>query len=53
MKNRSNPISFERQAEVDALVTLPGDQIQTDDAPEVQDWSNAKRGFFYRPSSSR
>ena len=28
---------------------LPDDQIDTDDIPEVQDWSGAKRGLFYRP----
>ncbi len=48
-KERSNPVAAELQAEVDALATLPDDQIQTDDIPEVRDWSNAKRGVFYRP----
>lgn len=48
-KERSNPIPSELQAEVEALAALPDDQIQTDDMPEVKDWSNAKRGVLYRP----
>ena len=48
-KERSNPIPAELQAEIDALAALPDDQIKTDDMPEVQDWSDAKRGVFYRP----
>ncbi|MBE9061658.1 BrnA antitoxin family protein [cf. Phormidesmis sp. LEGE 11477] len=48
-KERSNPIPSELQAEIEALAALPDEQIQTDDIPEVQDWSSAKRGVFYRP----
>ena len=48
-KERSNPIPSELKAEIDALAALPDDQIQTDDIPEVLDWSDAKRGVFYRP----
>ncbi|MEL6490971.1 MAG: BrnA antitoxin family protein [Cyanobacteria bacterium J06634_6] len=48
-KERSNPIPSEMQAELDVLAALPDEQIQTDDIPEVQDWSNAKRGVLYRP----
>ncbi len=48
-KERSNPIPSELQAEIETLADLPDEQIQTDDIPEVQDWSNAKRGVFYRP----
>jgi uncharacterized protein (DUF4415 family) len=32
-----------------ALAALPDDQIDTADIPEVRDWSDAKRGLFYRP----
>ena len=38
-----------QKAELKALAALPEDQIQTDDMPEVPDWSGAKRGMFYRP----
>ena len=52
-KERSNPIPSELQAEIDALATLPDDQIQTGDIPEVRDWSNAKRGCCIVLSNSR
>ena len=48
-KRHSNPVPPEIQAEIDALAALPEDKIKTDDIPEVQDWSGAKRGLFYRP----
>lgn len=48
-KKHSNPLPPEIQAEIDALIILPEEQIQTDDLPEVSDWSDAKRGVFYRP----
>ena len=37
------------QKQVQALEALPDDQIDTADAPEVLDWSDARRGVFYRP----
>ena len=36
-------------AELKALAALPDSAIDTSDAPEVLDWSGAKRGLFYRP----
>jgi uncharacterized protein (DUF4415 family) len=48
-KGHSNPVPPEIQAEIDALAALPEDEINTDDIPEVRDWSGAKRGLFYRP----
>jgi uncharacterized protein (DUF4415 family) len=30
-------------------IRLPDDAIDTSDAPELGDWSDAKRGLFYRP----
>jgi uncharacterized protein (DUF4415 family) len=48
-RNHSNPLPSEIQAEIDALIessSLP----RTDLIPEgVGDWSQAKRGLFYRP----
>src|SRR5436309_7722513 len=44
-----NQLTAEQQAEIDALAVLPDDQIDTQDIPEVSDWSGAKRGVFYRP----
>ena len=48
-KANSSPLPPEIQSEVDALVALPDSEINTDDIPEVRDWSNAKRGMLYRP----
>ena len=36
----------EQLAELEAL---PDSAIDTSDAPELLDWSGAKRGLFYRP----
>lgn len=50
MKNTtSNELSLEQQAELDALANLPNEAIDTLDIPEIPDWSDAKRGVFYRP----
>ena len=35
--------------EIEALKALPDEQINTDDMPEVLDWSGARRGALYRP----
>lgn len=37
------------QAQLRALEALPDDQIDTTDVPEILDWSDARRGVFYRP----
>ncbi len=48
-KNRSNPVPPEIQAEIDALAASSA-PIRTDLIPEgTGDWSQAKRGMFYRP----
>jgi len=36
-------------SELDALVRMRDDQIDTSDIPEVSDWSRAVVGKFYRP----
>ncbi len=38
-----------REAEIKALAAMPDDKINTDDIPEILDWSGAKRGLLYRP----
>lgn len=48
-KVNSNQLTAEQQRELDALSAMADDQIDTTDVPEVIDWSNAKRGLFYRP----
>ena len=39
----------EQLAELKSLGTLPDSAIDTSDAPELLNWSGAKRGLFYRP----
>ena len=41
------------QAQIRALENLLDDQIDTTDAPEILDWSNARRGVFYRPGEQQ
>lgn len=48
-KVNSNQLTAEQQRELDALSAMADDQIDTTDVPEIIDWSNAKRGLFYRP----
>jgi len=48
-KGNFEHLTGEQKAELEALAALPEDQIETDDMPEVRDWSDAKRGLFYRP----
>jgi hypothetical protein len=42
----------EQLAELKSLADLPDDSVDTSDAPELLDWSGAKRSLFYRRSSS-
>ncbi len=48
-KQASNQLTPEQQAELETLAALPEEEIDTSDAPEVLDWSGARRGVFYRP----
>jgi uncharacterized protein (DUF4415 family)/uncharacterized protein (DUF433 family) len=49
MRKGYSNLTEEQRAELAALEALPDDQIDTTDIPEVLDWSNAKRGAYYRP----
>ncbi len=49
MKKVTSKLTVEQQHELETLADLSDDQINTDDMPEVTDWSDAKRGLFYRP----
>ena len=42
-------LTEDQEAELKTLAELPDDRIDTSDIPEVLDWSNARRGLFYRP----
>ena len=37
------------QEQIHALEDLPEDRVDTTDAPDILDWSDARRGVFYRP----
>lgn len=42
-------LSPEMQSEIRDLANMPDSDINTDDIPEITDWSDARRGLFYRP----
>ena len=46
---KARRLTDKQEAELSALEALPDDQIDTSDIPEVRDWSDARRGVFYRP----
>ena len=49
MKKSITELPSDVQAQIRALEALPDDQIDTADASEILDWSDAGRGVFYRP----
>ena len=49
MKKDTTELPSDVQAQIRALEALPDDRIDTTDAPEILDWSDARRGVFYRP----
>jgi uncharacterized protein (DUF4415 family) len=48
-KGNSDPLPPDLAAELAALEVMPDVTIDTSDMPEVQDWSGAQRGRFYKP----
>jgi uncharacterized protein (DUF4415 family) len=48
-KGTSKQLTREQRAELKSLTALRDAAIDTSDAPELLDWSGAKRGLFYRP----
>ena len=53
MRKVNSDLTKAQRDELAALERLPDDQIDTDDIPEALDWSNSKRGVFYRPVEQR
>ena len=49
MKKDITDLPPDVQAQVRALEALADDHIDTTDAPEILDWSDARREVFYRP----
>jgi uncharacterized protein (DUF4415 family) len=48
-RGTSKPLARAQLAALKTLAETPEDQIDFSDAPEVKDWTGAKRGLFYRP----
>jgi uncharacterized protein (DUF4415 family) len=48
-KASSKQLTRAELAELKSLAARPDKATDTSDAPEVLDWSGAKRGLFYRP----
>jgi len=48
-KAASRKLTRKQLAELKSLAALRDATIDTSDAPELPDWSGAKRGLFYRP----
>jgi uncharacterized protein (DUF4415 family) len=48
-KRSSRPLTRQQKTELKALAALPDRQIDTNEMPEIADWSGARRGVFYRP----
>ena len=49
MKKDITELPSDVQEQIRALEALPEHQIDTTDIPEILDWSDARRGVFYRP----
>ena len=49
MKKDIAKLPSDVQSQIRGLEALSDDQIDTTDAPEILDWSDARRGVFYRP----
>ena len=49
MKKENHGLTEAQLAELQALADMPDDEIDFSDIPETLDWSDAKRGRFYRP----
>ena len=49
MKKDIPELPSDVQQQIRALEALPEDQVDTTDAPEILDWSDARRGVFYQP----
>jgi uncharacterized protein (DUF4415 family) len=48
-KATSDHLTLTQQTKIEALATLPDEQIDTQDIPELSDRSEKKRGLFFRP----
>ena len=49
MKKGISELPSDVQSQIRGLEALSDDQIDTTEAPEILDWSDSRRGVFYRP----
>ena len=49
---KANRLTQEQLDELEALNNLPEEQINTDDVPEVREWTYFRRGALYRPDDA-
>ena len=49
MKKGISELPTDVQSQIRGLEALSDDQVDTTDAPEILDWSDSRRGVFYRP----
>ena len=52
-KDDSNKLTEKQSLQISKLASVPDDEIDTSDIPEVLDWSGAKRGLLYRPTKQQ
>ena len=49
MQRECVELTVQQKADLERLRNMGDEEIDTSDAPVILDWSNAKRGVFYRP----
>ena len=53
VKRRKIELTEQQKVDLERLRNMPDEEIDFSDAPEIVDWSNAKRGMFYGPSADQ
>ena len=48
-KGSTDALTASERAALDAFAARPDNAVDTSDAPEIQDWTGAERGRFFRP----
>ncbi len=51
MSKDTADLSPEMLSEIRDLANMPDCDINTDDIPETTDWTDARRGLFFRPDN--
>jgi hypothetical protein len=53
MKNQKTELTQAQRDELKAFASIPDDEIDTSDIPEMRDWSGAVRGLLHMPPDER